>query len=67
VHTYNIDHAKIKDSYDILANYGNLAGASLPFILGKILGKGALEEGDYAIMLGFGWGFNANASLVTFQ
>ncbi len=67
VHTYNIDHEKIKDSYDILANYGNLAGASLPFILGEVLGKGALEEGDYAIMLGFGWGFNANASVVTFQ
>jgi predicted naringenin-chalcone synthase len=67
VHTYGIDHEKVRDSYDVLSNYGNLAGASLPFILGKILGEGALEVGDYAIALGFGWGFNANASVVTFQ
>ncbi len=67
VHTHSIDQEKIRDSYDVLSSYGNLAGASLPFILGKILDEGALEEGDYAIMLGFGWGFNANASLVSFQ
>jgi predicted naringenin-chalcone synthase len=67
VQSYGIDNEKIRDSYYILSNYGNLAGASLPFILGRILSEGALEVGDYAIALGFGWGFNANASVVTFQ
>lgn len=67
VHAYNIDQEKIRNSYAILSNYGNLAGASLPFVLRKILDEGTLEEGDYAITLGFGWGFNANASLMTYH
>ena len=65
-HSYSIDYEKIRDSYDVLADYGNLAGASLPFILEKIMHEGKLSNGDYAIMLGFGWGFNANAGLIIF-
>lgn len=65
-HSYSIDYEKIRDSYDVLTDYGNLAGASLPFILGKIMHKGRLSNGDYVIMLGYGWGFNANAGLIAF-
>ncbi len=62
----SIDYEKIRDSYHVLANYGNLAGASLPFILEKIIHEGKLSNGDYAIMLGYGWGFSANAGLIIF-
>lgn len=61
-----IDYEKISDSYNVLSNYGNLAGASLSFILEKIIHEGKLSNGDYAIMLGYGWGFTANAGLIIF-
>jgi polyketide synthase Type III len=64
--SYGIAYEKIRESYEILEKYGNLAGASLPFILDMTLHKGGLEKGDYAVMLSYGWGFSANASLIRF-
>lgn len=64
--SHGIAYEKIKDSYDVLAKYGNLAGASLPFILDEIMQEGGLGKDDYAIMLGYGWGFSANAGIVVF-
>jgi len=64
--SYGIAYEKIKESYEVLEKYGNLAGASLPFILDMTLHKGELKKGDYAVMLSYGWGFSANASLITF-
>jgi len=64
--SHSLAYEKIKESYEILANYGNLAGASLPFILEKIIHEGKLGPSDYAIMLGYGWGFTANGGLITF-
>jgi len=64
--SYSIAYEKIKESYEVLERYGNLAGASLPFILDMTLRKGGLDEGDYAVMLSYGWGFSANASLIRF-
>lgn len=64
--SHGITYEKIKESYDVLANYGNLAGASLPFILDKIMREGGLGKDDYAIMLGYGWGFSTNAGIIVF-
>jgi len=64
--SYGIAYEKIKESYEVLEKYGNLAGASLPFILDMTIQKGGLKKGDYAVMLNYGWGFSANASLIIF-
>lgn len=64
--SYGIAYEKIRESYEVLEKYGNLAGASQPFILDMTMQKGKLEKGDYAVMLNYGWGFSANASLIVF-
>jgi len=62
-----IQRRKIKESHKILKEYGNLAGASLPFILEKIVSHNKFAEGDIILMLGYGWGFSASASLLETQ
>jgi predicted naringenin-chalcone synthase len=62
-----IQHERIKESHEILNEYGNLAGASLPFILERIVSDSNLERSDMVLMLGYGWGFSASASLLEFQ
>lgn len=62
-----IDREKLKESYDILTNCGNLAGASLPFILERISSHTKLLEGDSVLMVGYGWGFSASASLLRYR
>jgi len=66
VSRYRYSTEKIRESYEVLDKYGNLAGASLPFILDLATRKDGLEKRDYAVMLNYGWGFNANVSLITF-
>lgn len=63
---YSIKHEKLKESYEVLAEYGNLAGASLPFILERIMQEGKLQENDQAIALGFGWGFSSSVCSMLF-
>jgi len=64
--SYGLGFEKMRESYEVLERYGNLAGASLPFILDMTMRKGGLKKGDYAVMLNYGWGFSANASLTKF-
>jgi predicted naringenin-chalcone synthase len=61
---HGIHHEKIAESHEILKNYGNLAGASLPFILQKILSTTTFSKGDNVVLLGYGWGFSASACLL---
>jgi len=61
---HGISHEKLKESHEILRCYGNLAGASLPFILQKIVSTASLSKGDSIVMLGYGWGFSASACLL---
>jgi 3-oxoacyl-[acyl-carrier-protein] synthase-3 len=62
---YNgIQPERIKESHEILKEYGNLAGASLPFILERIVSKSKLAKGDMVLMLGYGWGFSASAAML---
>lgn len=62
-----IQPERIKESHEILKEYGNLAGASLPFILERIVSKSKLAKGDMVLMIGYGWGFSASAALLEFQ
>ena len=59
-----ISHEKIAESHQILKDYGNLSGASLPFILQKILSTTNFSKGDNIVLLGYGWGFSASACLM---
>jgi predicted naringenin-chalcone synthase len=59
-----IQPERIRESHEVLREYGNLAGASLPFILERIVSAGKLEENDIVLMLGYGWGFSASASVL---
>lgn len=63
---HGIDQEKLTESYEVLANYGNLAGASLPFIFERIISHGETGYDDYGVMLGYGWGFSAGAALIKF-
>jgi predicted naringenin-chalcone synthase len=62
-----IQPEKLKESHEILRQYGNLAGASLPFILERIVSNTKLVEGDMILMLGYGWGFSASATMLEFK
>jgi predicted naringenin-chalcone synthase len=62
-----IPYEKIKESHEVLREYGNLAGASLPFILERIVSNTKLAEGDTIAILGYGWGFSAAACLLEFK
>jgi predicted naringenin-chalcone synthase len=61
---HGVDPEKLKESRDVLKEHGNLSGASLPFILERIVADVKLSKGDILVMLGYGWGFSAAASLL---
>ena len=64
---YGLREEKLKESHEVLREYGNLAGASLPFILEKIVSGDKFSKGDIILTLGYGWGFSASACLLEFQ
>jgi len=64
---HGIPREKLQESREILNEHGNLAGASLPFILERITSANRLSKGDIILMLGYGWGFSAAASLLEAQ
>lgn len=55
-----IEKEGAKESYSVLENYGNLAGASLPFIVERALKTSAKT----VLSLGYGWGFASCATLL---
>jgi len=63
---HGIGAEKLYESRAVLRECGNLAGASLPFILNRILSGSELSEGDIVLMLGYGWGFSAAACLLEY-
>jgi 3-oxoacyl-[acyl-carrier-protein] synthase III len=63
---HGIENEKLKESHEVLGEFGNLAGASLPFILERIISNNKFSKGDIILMLGYGWGFSATASLLEF-
>ncbi|MEM4704794.1 MAG: 3-oxoacyl-[acyl-carrier-protein] synthase III C-terminal domain-containing protein, partial [Candidatus Bathyarchaeia archaeon] len=63
---HNIAAEKLLESREVLAEYGNLAGASLPFIIEKIMAHRSLKKGDLILMVGYGWGFTAAAGTLEY-
>jgi predicted naringenin-chalcone synthase len=61
---HELEAEKLEESCEVLRMHGNLSGASLPFILERIVSKRKLSKGDLVLMLGYGWGFSAAASLL---
>jgi predicted naringenin-chalcone synthase len=64
---YEISPERFRESHEVLRDYGNLAGASLPFILEKIVSNGKISTRDIVLMVGYGWGFSASACLLDFK
>jgi predicted naringenin-chalcone synthase len=62
--SHGVGLEKLKESHEVLKHHGNLAGASLPFILERIVSAGGLSKSDTILMVGYGWGFSAAASLL---
>lgn len=61
---HGLEHEKLEESREVLRMHGNLSGASLPFILERIVSTRKPSKGDIVLMLGYGWGFSAAASLL---
>jgi len=57
VSSLGIAEQQVEESYAVLADYGNLGGASLPFILKEVVDR---SRGGRGCMVGFGWGFSAS-------
>jgi len=64
---HHIPNEKLEESYEVLRVYGNLAGASIPFILEKIVSGSKFSKGDVILTLGYGWGFSASACLLKYE
>jgi predicted naringenin-chalcone synthase len=63
---HDVEKEKLRESHEVLNECGNLAGASLPFIINRIASKNKLSNGDTILMLGYGWGFSASAGLLEY-
>ena len=64
---HGIQQEKLKESHEVLREYGNLAGASLPFILERIVSRNKFVNGDTILMVGYGWGFSAAATVLEYS
>lgn len=64
---HKIKPEKLEESFEVLRELGNLAGASLPFILEKIVSRNKLVRNDVLFALGYGWGFSASACSLKFN
>jgi 3-oxoacyl-[acyl-carrier-protein] synthase III len=62
--THRIGREKLRESHEVLNEYGNLGAASLPFILERTESENRLSRGDTVLMVGYGWGFSAAACLL---
>jgi len=63
---HGAEKEKFRESHEVLREKGNLAGASLPFIIDRIASRNKFSRGDTILMLGYGWGFSASAGLLEF-
>jgi predicted naringenin-chalcone synthase len=57
---------KLRYSYEIFRNYGNMSSPSVMFVLDKILREARPAPGSRGLLLSFGAGFTAFAALVEF-
>ena len=57
---------KLRFSYEIFRNYGNMSSPSVMFVLDRILREAQPKSGATGLLLSFGAGFTAFAALVEF-
>jgi predicted naringenin-chalcone synthase len=57
---------KLRFSYEVFRNYGNMSSPSVLFVLDGILHEARPQSGDTGLLLSFGAGFTAFAALVEF-
>jgi len=57
---------KLRFSYEIFRNYGNMSSPSVMFVLDRILREARPKSGATGLLLSFGAGFTAFASLIEF-
>jgi len=57
---------RLRFSYEVFRNYGNMSSPSVMFVLDRILREAKPKAGDMGLLLSFGAGFTAFASLVEF-
>ncbi|MCL5282879.1 MAG: 3-oxoacyl-ACP synthase [Planctomycetes bacterium] len=57
---------KLRFSYEVFRNYGNMSSPSVMFVLDRILHEARPKSGQTGLLLSFGAGFTAFASLVEF-
>jgi predicted naringenin-chalcone synthase len=62
--SHHVEREKLRESHEVLNECGNLAAASLPFILERTASARSLSKGDTILMVGYGWGFSAAACLL---
>ena len=61
---HQIRRDQMAESYEVLREYGNLAGGSLPFILKEIISAQNSRNSGTILMVGYGWGFSASAAML---
>jgi alkylresorcinol/alkylpyrone synthase len=61
-----IDADKLKFSYEIFSEYGNMSSPSVLFVLKRVIELGRPKRGEKGLMLAFGAGFTAFAALIEF-
>jgi alpha-pyrone synthase len=59
-----IDLQSIKESYEIIKNFGNITPCSLPLILKNIISDDSVDVNKNIAMLGFGNGFSASLTIL---
>ena len=62
-----LDEKAMAHSYEVFENYGNMSSPSVLFVLKSVLEKGDPKKGQKAMLLSFGAGFSAFASLLEFN
>ncbi len=57
---------KLRFSYEVFRNYGNMSSPSVMFVLDRVLHDAQPKSGETGLLLSFGAGFTAFASLIEF-
>ncbi len=60
----NLSREKLKYSYSVFENYGNMSSPSVIFVLKELMEQADRRAGDYLVMTSFGAGFSAHACLL---
>lgn len=56
--------AHLRDSREVLQEFGNMASVTVLFVLERVLRSGRPHAGDWGAMLSVGPGFSAEAALL---